>query len=439
MSANYEIGRLPAINVGRITEHVSDSGLKIVALRQPSVPRFQMRLKMPGGKAWDSQSGNRARIASSALMTGTKRRSDADLALELQSLGASMSAGLGLDRLSISGSGLSANLKDYMAILAEVLTEPAFDRDEVKVVKEQTKQGLSIRRSDPSVIAHDRLVGAMYGSHPYGRGTPSPESVGRVRARDAHDYFKAHARPDAGVLVIVGDFKPAQAVRLIEDALSGWRGKTRGRRPAKAHVSERGRTLIVDRPGAVQTNIRIAGRALRRSSPDYFDLILANTIFGGYFSSRLVERIREERGYSYSPRSSIEHHRRASLLRVSADVATEVTAAALVEIRYELARIATAPVSQGELDAARTYIAGTTALSIQTQAGIAGYLATLYAAGLDASYLRSLDKRLAEVSVESVREAAGKYLAPPDLTTVMVGDSRQVADPVRVVDPGVEL
>ncbi|RIK09351.1 MAG: insulinase family protein [Acidobacteria bacterium] len=435
MSTSYEVGELPAIKIGRVAEHQSESGLKIVALRHTSVPRFHIRLKMPGGKAWDSHNGNRARIASSALMTGTKNRSDAELAQELQGLGASLSAGIGLDHLSLSGSGLSANLKDYLAILAEVLTSPAFSRDEVKVVKEQTKQGLSIRRSDPSVIAHDRLVRAIYGSHPYGRTTPSPESVERVRSRDAHEYFKAHARPDHAVLVIVGDFKPAQAIRLIEDAMGGWRGRSRGRRPARAPVSDRGTTLLVDRPGAVQTNIRIAGPAVPRSSPDYFDLVLANTIFGGYFSSRLVERVREERGYSYSPRSSIEHHRRASVLKVSADVATEVTAAALVEIRYELGRIATAPVSQSELDAARTYIAGTTALSIQTQAGIAGYLSTLYSAGLDASYLRSLNKRLAEVTIESVSEAAGKYLAPPGLTTVMVGDSQQTADAVRAIEP----
>lgn len=438
MNAAYEIGSLPAIKVGRVTEHQCSNGLKIIALRHPSVPRFQMSLKMPGGKAWDSCSGNRARIASGTLMTGTKRRSDADLALKLQSLGASMSAGLGLDHLSVSGSGLGISLKDYMSILAEVLTEPAFSRDEIKVVKEQSKQSLSIRRSDPAVIAHDRLVKAIYGSHPYGRGTPSPVSVERIRARDAQEYFKAHAKPDSAVMVIVGDIKPAHAVRLIEDALSDWRGKTRGRRPARAQISERGRTLIVDRPGAVQTNIRMAGKALSRSSPGYFDLALANTIFGGYFSSRLVELIREKRGYSYSPRSSVEHQRRASLLTVSADVATEVTAAALVEIRYELARIATAPVSQSELDAARTYIAGTTALSIQTQAGLASYLSTIYSAGLDTTYLQLLGKRLAEVSIESVRAAASKYLTPTSMTTVMVGDSRRIVDSVRTIEPDVE-
>lgn len=438
MSRDFEIGPLATIKLPRVAEHTTSTGLKIVALRQPSIPRFQLRLKMPGGKAWDLHRGNRARVASSALMTGTRSRSELELARELQGLGASMSAGVGLDHLSVSGSGLSANFDAYIEILAEVLTEPAYSREEVEIVKEQSAQGLSIRKADPSVMAHDRLVKALYGAHPYGRGTPAPESVKRVRSRDVREYFRSHARPEGSTLVIVGDLSPAKAIRALEERMCNWRGRARGHKPARAAVATRQRTLLIDRPGAVQTNIRVGGLAIARSHPDYFDFVMANTIFGGYFSSRLVEKVREERGYSYSPRSGIEHHRRASVFNVSADVATEVTAAALVEIRYELSRMATAPVSQAELEAARTYVSGVTALSVQTQAGMAGYLSTLYSAGLDASYLKDLHKRLGSVTIESVRRAAATYLTPPSLITVMVGDAAKTAQEISTIDPKVD-
>ena len=156
-------------------------------------------------------------------------------------------------------------------------------------------------------------------------------------------------------------------------------------------------------------------------------------IFGGYFSSRLVENIRERKGYTYSPRSWIDHQPLGSVLTVQADVGTEVTAPALLEMRYELGRIATLPVSAEELDAARRYLIGTTALSTQTQSGLAEYLQALSLAGLGLDYLRDLPKRLEKVTVDEVRDAAAEYLAPARLPTVIVGDTK--SDPRFPRDP----
>jgi predicted Zn-dependent peptidase len=161
---------------------------------------------------------------------------------------------------------------------------------------------------------------------------------------------------------------------------------------------------------------------------------MANMIFGGYFSSRLVENIRENKGYTYSPRSGIEHQLVASIFNVSADVGTEVTAPALLEIRYELGRMATLPVESDELEAAKRYLIGTTALSTQTQSGLANYLFALTLGGLGFDYLRELPKRLNAVTVDDVRDAAATYLAPQRLPTVILGDAKAVRESLETLD-----
>ena len=162
---------------------------------------------------------------------------------------------------------------------------------------------------------------------------------------------------------------------------------------------------------------------------------LANMIFGGYFSSRLVENIRERRGYTYSPRSSVDHQAAGSSFLVEADVATGVTGPALLETWYELGRMALTAVTEAELDGARRYTLGTMALSTATHAGLASTLSALVGAGLPPEWLTDHQRALAAVTVEEVQEAARKYLATPALTTVVVGDAEKVTAALEALGP----
>jgi zinc protease len=234
-------------------------------------------------------------------------------------------------------------------------------------------------------------------------------------------------RPDGAVLVVVGDVTPARVLDLAEAALEAWTARGQAVVPVPPPpVFRPGGVLLVDRPGAVQTNLRLAGPAPDRTAADYPATVLANMVFGGYFSSRLVANLREDKGYTYSPHSVIDHAQQASVLSVDADVASEVTAPALLETRYELGRIATLPVSRDELDAARRYVTGTLALSVASQAGLAGTLTRLLAAGLGVEWLRDYPGALLAVTVADVQAAAARWLGPAGLATVLVGDAQVV-------------
>jgi len=177
----------------------------------------------------------------------------------------------------------------------------------------------------------------------------------------------------------------------------------------------------------------MAGPAPSRSDPGAAAFGLVNLVFGGYFSSRWVANIREDKGYTYSPNASVEHPPAGSRVTVGADVSTPTTAPAVLETVYELGRVATLPVSQAELDQARRYAVGTLAMSTSTQAGLASTLSQLAAAGLGVEWLREHPQRLAAVTVDDALAAAARYLAPAALTTVLVGDVAQVEAPLRTV------
>jgi predicted Zn-dependent peptidase len=193
--------------------------------------------------------------------------------------------------------------------------------------------------------------------------------------------------------------------------------------------------LLVDRPGSVQASIRLGGSAVPRDAADYPALQLANLVFGGYFSSRLVENIREDKGYTYGPHSRISHGAAGSRLVIDADVATGVTAPALLETWYELGRIATLPVKPQELDDVRQYAVGTLALSIATQAGLASTLSALIGVGLGLDWLRSHPRHLAAVTLDDVCAAARRYLAPAGMVTVVLGEAAEISAALSTLAP----
>ncbi|HVW33285.1 MAG TPA: pitrilysin family protein [Acidimicrobiia bacterium] len=422
--------RLPAVE-----ERTLGNGLRALAVRKPGIPLVQMRLVLPAARP-KATGADRARqvVLAETLESGTKQRDSVELAEALQGMGASLGVSVDSEDVRLNGSTLSPSLPEYLGLVGELLAEPAFPKSEVEIERARKAQEVLLQRSEPAVIARAAIKRRLFGEHPYAGGLPDPEEVASVSAADLRRYFATRVTARDGLLILVGDLRPARALDAAEAAFGSWTGAGRAARLPALPPVEAGPIVLVDRPGAAQSNIRIAGPALTRRDARLPALQLANMIFGGYFSSRLVENIRERKGYTYSPRSWIDHLLLGSVLNISADVGTEVTAPALLETRYELGRMATLAVDPEELDSARRYLIGTTALSTQTQSGLAEYLLALSLAGVGLDYLRDLPKRLEKVTVDDVRDAAAEYLAPTRLPTVILGDAKAVRDSLETLD-----
>jgi zinc protease len=427
VAAVPEVGPPRPLRPPRVSQRALANGLRVSVARRAGIPRFEVSLRIPTVLAGRADLAARQLVLAETLLSGTATATSVEISEAAQRLGGSLSTSADADWVVVSGSALSVSVVPFLRLLAEVVCEATFPAAEVALQRDRVVQEIVLARSQPETIARDALVARYFGRHAYGRGTPEPEAVAGVRPAALRAARDNRLLPSGSELVLVGDVAAPRALDAVESALGGWRGPARAtsdHQLARPAPPAPGPTVIVDRPGAVQTNIRLAGPAVPRGHADFPPLMLANMIFGGYFTSRLVDNIRERRGYTYSPGSGVEHRQVASTFTVAADVGRDVTAAALVEILYELGRMVSTLADPAELEAARRYVQGTLAMAIQTQAGLTSYLATLASSGLGIEYLREYPRLLNQVTVEAVREVSGRYLAPTRLITVMVGDAR---------------
>ncbi|PZS16870.1 MAG: insulinase family protein [Pseudonocardiales bacterium] len=415
-----------------VTERVTEHGLKVIVVRKPGVPLVEMRLRLPFASARATHPA-RSALLSDAMLTGVARLDRAGLAAAVQALGGEISVGVDADRLMIGGNVLATNLRPLLELLAAVLNDATYPDDEVGTERERLVEKLAIARSRAGVIAGEALAHRMWGEHPYARGLPDVDTVSATTPAQVRKLHADMVRPRRAVLVLVGDVSPSRVLDQVDAALAGWTGVAPVGRIPPLPESEPGPLLVVDRPGSVQSSLRMGAAAVPRSDERYPALQLANLIFGGYFSSRWTENIREDKGYTYGPHSRIDHNVLGSSLMFDVEVATEVTAAALLETLYELGRIASLPVTAAEVDSVRQYAIGSLALSTATQAGLAATLSALAAFGLGLDWITEYPGRLAKVGVDEVSTAAAEFFAPARLTSVVVGDAHTITAPLAAL------
>ncbi len=246
----------------RPSETVLESGLRVMAVRKPGVPLVELRLRIPFLSARAAHSA-KASLLSETLLTGTVESDRNGLASAVQGLGATVGVSVDADRLQLSASVLATNLGGLLELMAQALTGATYPEEEVATERARFVERLTIARSRAGVVAGEALAHRMYGHHPYALDLPQP---GEVEATTAKQLVKLHAdfvRPSDAVLVVVGDIAPARALDQVARALSGWTGVRAGGRVPKLPAIEAGPLLVIDRPGSVQSSLRMA--ALRNN------------------------------------------------------------------------------------------------------------------------------------------------------------------------------
>jgi predicted Zn-dependent peptidase len=410
-------------------ERTLSNGLTVIVIERPSVPLVEIRLRVPFTRATlDPAFVARAALLSQTMFSGTAEMTTRDIAAALQSVGGALSAGVDADRLLISGNGLASGLGRIVDILAGVLQGATYPEGEVTTERARLVDRIQIAQSQPAHLVRVELLRRMYGDHPYAVQSPAIEDVATLGTAELAATHAARLHPAGATLVVVGHVDVAATLDLAEAALTPWNGAGPAEAVPPVPPLTPGPVVLADRPGSVQSSMRIALPAVGRTHPEHAALQLANLVFGGYFSSRWVENIREEKGYTYSPHSVVEHSLAGSAVILSTDVGTEVTAPALLETWYELGRMATGAPGEDELEQARQYALGSLLLAMSTQAGLAGLASTYAGFGLRLDYLAEHSARLASASRDEVAAAAARYLAPAKAVTVVLGDAGVVAD-----------
>jgi predicted Zn-dependent peptidase len=430
------LGPAPENMLPPILEHTTGIGLRVVAVRRPGVPLAEVRLRIPFASA-EAGHAARAWLLAECILSRKVGEGREPLTELIQDLGASMSAGADCDQFLIAGTVLAGCLEKLLGLLVTALIATRYDEDDVATERARLLTRLQMARSRASTRAREILRGHLFGAHPYARSLPQVAETSQVTAADLTVLHERRLVPGGSALVLVGDIDPGTAVAMAERVMSGWDRQPAASEelPALPATAPAGPSRLFHREGSVQSSIRIGGPALRRDHPEFAALQLANLLYGGYFSGRLIRNIREEKGYTYSPRSKIEHAVAGSTLVAEADVATALTAPALLEMWYELGRLSTLRPSDEELDNARQYATGTLAMSIATQAGLASMLITLIGDGLELDWVREHPRRLALVTAGDIYHHGVHLLAPNRLAAVVIGDASQCEEPLQAFGP----
>ncbi|HEV8555740.1 MAG TPA: pitrilysin family protein [Actinophytocola sp.] len=422
---------VPALGEQRVATDLSSvdtllpNGLRVIVVHQPAVPMVELRLRIPFAGT-DPMHAARAEVLTATILTGTDRRDRVAVDTDLALVGADLDAGVDPERLSISGNALVSGFDTLMDVLADALTGAVYRDDEVHRERDRLVERITVARSQPGTIAREALQKHRYGDHPYTREMPEAGDVARVTPEEVRALHRAAVLPRGSVLVIVGDLDLDRAVAQVESATAAWVSDSSAVvLPALPAVTG-GDLLLVHRPGAVQSQLRMSAQAITRTDPRYPALQLANLAYGGFFSSRLVENIREGKGYTYYARSALEFTPSGATLLLETDTANAVTAAALLEIRYELGRFGLVPPKESEVDTVRRYAIGSLLIGTASQSGLASQLAALAALGLGMDWLVGHPARLTTVTAEQVAEAALEFFAPAHFTGVIVGDAEQL-------------
>jgi predicted Zn-dependent peptidase len=324
-------------------------------------------------------------------------------------------------------------LPTVLEVLADVLTGAT--HPDAEVLRERTRliERISVARAQPRTIAREALQRKRFGTHPIARELPTGAAVAAVEPADVRALQEAGLVPGGAILTVVGDLDTAEALALVERYLGGWTATHPAHELPPPPVPAASNLELVHRPGSVQSQLRLSAPALRRLDDRYAALQLANLVFGGYFSSRWMENIREDKGYTYGAHSGTEFVPGGALLSVETDVASDVTAAALLETRYELGRMTAVPPTPDEIDAARRYAVGSLLISLDSQGGYASTVASLAADGVPVQWLRDHPARLEAVTVDEVAAAAREFFAPSAFTGVIVGDADVVGSGLRAL------
>ena len=418
----------------------SVGGLTLRVVRLPRLPVVAAGLVIPAGEAGlELARAGHAVLTADALEGGTRTHTGSALAEALEGIGASLQASGGWDATTVSLACLADRLGEALELLAEVVLFPAFPDEEVERIREQQLARLHQREMDPASLASDWAAELFHAPHvPYSRPVGgSLESVGRFGSEEAADLAVERYRPHGGGLVVVGDVDTDEVADLAARVLSGWDGQAPGGRDFAVAPRFPGATVhVVDRPGAVQSEIRVGHPGVEMNHPDYHALIVMNTVLGGAFTSRLNLNLRERHGFTYGVRSGFAFRRSAGPFSVATAVDTDATAPAVREILHELRVMAKEGPTEAEVEAARDYVVGVFPLRLETTGQVAARITELIVYDLPDDHHATYRDRIRGVTREDAAAAAGRHIRPDHVTVVAVGAAAQVVGPLEALGVG---
>jgi zinc protease len=438
---------LPAFGADRplptpqLTEVKTADGLTVWIVARSGFPKVTCNLVVRGGSAADPQDlpGLNGLLAGT-LKSGTPTRSAAQIAEQLAAVGGQITTSSNEDAVFVAVNGLGSGISPLLTILADVARHASFPASEVKLAQETALSELQAQMATPEYLGGKAFAEALYGSHPYHVTAPTTASISTATPEILRREFARRFRPERALLLIVGDVDAKAAERLVTAAFGGWKGtgEAAPQTPAAPTTATPG-IRLVDRPNSVQSLIMIGSPGPKATDPEYYPMLVANTIFGGAFGSRLTLNIREDKGYTYSPGSAVQTREQGGRLRVRADVRNAVTGASLNEMFYEMTRMGTTSPTESEMATAKRLQVGLFLLRGQSQGAFATVLAANWINGLPPKEVVEFVQKVNAVTIADVDRVGKSEYPVRRQVVVVVGDSSKVKADVAQFGPVTDI
>jgi predicted Zn-dependent peptidase len=424
---------LPDFKLPPLVETKLPNGLAIVLVEDHRFPLVSVRLGFQAGARYDPKDlPGLSEMAGALLTEGTKSRTSRQIAEELAGMGGVLKAGSGPDALTIAGNALSEHLGRLLDMLADVARNATFPEDEVALRKQNRKQELLAEFSQAAVLADKKLNEVVFGENPYSRTLPTLQSIDKMSRGDMAGFRDRYLAPNNAVLILLGAIPPAkETVKMLTDRFGDWPRKEVPAAPAVPIPEPKRTVVLVDRPGSVQADVRIAKLAINRANPDFFPLAVANGILGGGGNSRLFLEIREKKGYAYDAHSEVRPRKDGGVFTAVSQVRNEVLEPALDDMLREMTTLAKDPVTAGDLNDVKNFMSGVFVLRLETQNGLADQLAVLKLMGLSNDYLEKYTTHIRSVEPGQILKVARKYIDPASAGIIVVGDAAKIAKPLE--------
>ncbi len=416
------------------------NGLALKVARMTRVPLVTVSVVLEAGEALlPATHAGLAVLSGEGLEGGTERLRGPELAEALEGIGAGLSIRTGWDATTVSLTCLADRMKEAVSLLAEALLQPAFPAEEVDRLRNQRLAVIRQRKMDPGSLAEDATSHFVYSeSSPYHRPLAGTQaSVEGFGPEEIRRFVKESYVPAGTGIVVVGDVQPSEVEALVLAHFGKWEGAPGKKPPVDAfpRYSDR-RIVVVDRPGSVQSEIRIGQVGVPRGTPHFFPLQIFNTVLGGAFTSRLMLNLREEKGFTYGVRSRFSFRRQAGPFGISMAVATEVTAPAVGEALKELQGLLDEGPTEKEVERARDYMAGVFPLHLETTGQVAARISELRIYDLPDDFFGTYRDRIREVTPAAAAAAGREVISPGELVVVVAGDAEAVRGPLEELGLG---
>jgi zinc protease len=411
------------------------NGMQVITVLHHEQPAVTMRLLVRAGGVNDpDKKRGVSMLVSSLLDQGTTTRSSQQIADQIDSIGGILGTGSGDDFTSVSAIVMKDSFEQAMDLVGDVVRHPAFSPDEIERQKEQVTSSQQVNANDPDYLASaifDRLV---YGFHPYGLpGSGTPETIASISREDLQQFHRQHFVPNNMVLAIVGDITQKEAVASAQRVFGGW---PRGEVPVWRGVAPpepTRRVIVVDKPDAVQTEIRMGQLAIPRKHPDFLKWDLAIKVLGGEGANRLHRVLRSERGLTYGASASTEGRKLAGDIVAETDTRTETTGEALRLMMEEFVRLQRLRVPERELMDAQAYLAGSFPLTIESPNDIATQVINYVMYELPLEDIPTYTQRVTAITPDDIQRVAQEYIKPERLSIVMVGNASAFVPQLRAL------